>query len=97
MPSLGLGLRLRLELKVGPNYMLPRSFFMLPRYKLTSHSQTARVVYLDQGYFFQVKMMPTQQLTCCRRLRVRSAHESASIPLGKSTPDPDRQSHNSFK
>ena len=36
MPSLGLGLGLVLELKVGWNYMLPRSFFMLPSYKLTS-------------------------------------------------------------
>ena len=36
MPSLGLGLGLVLELKVGRNYMLSRSFFMLPSYKLTS-------------------------------------------------------------
>ena len=36
MPSLGLGLGLLLGLKVGRNCKLPRSFFMLPSYKLTS-------------------------------------------------------------
>lgn len=31
----------------------------------------AKVVYLDQAYFFQVKLKPTQQMTYARRQRVK--------------------------
>ena len=32
---------------------------------------TARVVHPDHGYFYQMKMMPIQQMTYCRRRRVK--------------------------